>query len=91
MEKYNRNKCNADGLVYLRPGDVPKPTKFMAITRKISKLHGETMSAKKMTSTIGIKDPRTVKSYHIALARLKLAQLDLEELTERLKVALHGD
>jgi hypothetical protein len=78
------------GYSKLIPGATPKPRRIVALADYICKAHEEIMEAENMTSTIGLKDIRTVKNYHVALARLKQAQLDLEEMTEKLHVALHG-
>lgn len=84
------SKRNKDGLMPLKTGDTPKPARILGLVRHINSFHNEVMQAKDMTSTIAIKDPRTVKSYYIALARLKLAGLQLKEIEDKLQFALHG-
>ena len=86
MEK----KRNKQGLTDLARSDVPKPARINALIRHIKRLHKEIMEAKNMTSVIALKDPRIVKNYHIVLAKLKMAQLEIEEMTEKLQIALHG-
>lgn len=89
-EKGNNKRKGTTGYAKLYFGEVPKPARVLGCVRHIDQLHKEIMAAKNMTSVISLKDVRTVRSYYIALARLKLSQLDLAEMIEKLQIALHG-
>lgn len=68
---YNKHK--------LEPGATPKPQRIKAYLRGIGQLRRELEQAKNIRKSIVLKDSRTVEGYYEALAKMKLALVDLEK------------
>lgn len=86
MNKQTRTKT---GHAKLEKGEMPKPNRITATLKPVHQLYSQFESVPSIARAIVTKDTRTVRNYDKALAQLKLAYVEIEDMMVTLDAVLN--